>query len=145
MNESFLKVREPDVTSEDFKREILVIDLKTGHYHSLRGSAAYVWRLLQQGHSVEKSLPWLAGIYGMDLATIEPGVRTFIADLEKQELLISGTPPIVPPPLEPGQPAGEPYEAPVMESYTDLQDLLLLDPIHEVAPMGWPHKRVDEV
>ena len=31
-----------------------------------------------------------------------------------------------------------PYESPCLESYTDMEDLLLLDPIHDVGKTGWP-------
>jgi hypothetical protein len=37
-----------------------------------------------------------------------------------------------------GHLAAEPFEPPVLEQYTDMQDLLLLDPIHEVDEQGWP-------
>ena len=33
--------------------------------------------------------------------------------------------------------AGE-YQAPSLEKYSDLQDLLLIDPIHEADESGWP-------
>jgi hypothetical protein len=31
-----------------------------------------------------------------------------------------------------------PFVAPVLDKYTDMQELLLLDPIHEVDASGWP-------
>ena len=31
------------------------------------------------------------------------------------------------------------FEKPVLQKYSDMQDLLLLDPIHEVDEAGWPH------
>jgi hypothetical protein len=31
------------------------------------------------------------------------------------------------------------FEKPGLQKYSDMQDLLLLDPIHEVDEMGWPH------
>jgi hypothetical protein len=31
------------------------------------------------------------------------------------------------------------FERPVLQKYSDMQDLLLLDPIHEVDETGWPH------
>jgi hypothetical protein len=34
--------------------------------------------------------------------------------------------------------AKKPFTDPVIEIYTDLQDLLLLDPIHDVDDRGWP-------
>jgi len=30
------------------------------------------------------------------------------------------------------------YAPPVLETFSDMQDLLLLDPIHEVDDAGWP-------
>jgi hypothetical protein len=39
--------------------------------------------------------------------------------------------------------AGKEFQHPVINSHTDMQGLLLLDPIHEVEDMGWPHKQVD--
>ena len=35
------------------------------------------------------------------------------------------------------------FEAPILQKYTDMQDLLLLDPIHEVDEAGWPHANLD--
>lgn len=40
-------------------------------------------------------------------------------------------------------PASDEFQPPALESYTDMQDLLLLDPIHEVDEMGWPQKAPD--
>jgi hypothetical protein len=31
------------------------------------------------------------------------------------------------------------YQKPVLEKFTDMQDLILLDPVHDVNPKGWPH------
>ena len=33
---------------------------------------------------------------------------------------------------------------PVLNKYTDMQDLLLIDPIHDVEAHGWPAKREGE-
>ena len=39
--------------------------------------------------------------------------------------------------------AKKPYTAPAVQKYDDLEDLLLLDPIHEVDEAGWPVARAD--
>ncbi len=31
-----------------------------------------------------------------------------------------------------------PFQIPVLDVYSDMQDLLLLDPIHDVDETGWP-------
>jgi hypothetical protein len=34
-----------------------------------------------------------------------------------------------------------PYTKPVLNKYTDMQQLLLADPLHEVQEAGWPHTK----
>ena len=36
------------------------------------------------------------------------------------------------------------FEAPSLEKYTDMQDLVLLDPVHEVDQTGWPRQQPDD-
>jgi hypothetical protein len=39
----------------------------------------------------------------------------------------------------------ERFEEPALEGFTDLEDLLLLDPVHEVEPSrGWPYAATAE-
>jgi hypothetical protein len=35
------------------------------------------------------------------------------------------------------------FEPPLLEKYTDMQDLVLLDPVHEVDSTGWPAPKPD--
>jgi hypothetical protein len=35
---------------------------------------------------------------------------------------------------------GRPYSPPKLSAYTDMQELLLLDPVHEVDDAGWPSR-----
>ena len=41
----------------------------------------------------------------------------------------------------PSQDGGErvPFVAPSFTTFTDMQDIILLDPVHEVDTRGWPH------
>jgi hypothetical protein len=39
-------------------------------------------------------------------------------------------------PVVPAVPGIDP---PVLESFTDLEELMLLDPVHDVDERGWPH------
>jgi hypothetical protein len=36
-----------------------------------------------------------------------------------------------------------PFEMPKLSKYTDMEDLLALDPIHEVDEMGWPNAKLE--
>ena len=53
------RLNEPDVSAEVFDEEVLAIDLKTGHYHSLRESGVFLWQsphglhhLTYTGHTI---------------------------------------------------------------------------------------------
>ena len=35
----------------------------------------------------------------------------------------------------------QPFRPPVLERHSDMQDLLVLDPIHDVGEMGWPNPK----
>jgi hypothetical protein len=39
------------------------------------------------------------------------------------------------------KPVPQAFAPPTLEQYTDMQELLLLDPIHEVDEQGWPLQR----
>jgi hypothetical protein len=40
-----------------------------------------------------------------------------------------------------GVPASRsPFKPPRLEKHTDMQDLILIDPVHEVSAAGWPHR-----
>lgn len=36
------------------------------------------------------------------------------------------------------------FEEPIFHKYTDMEDLLLLDPIHDVDETGWPKPHQDD-
>ena len=76
----------------------------------------------------------VVAVYGPEA---RPAVETFLHELATDGLTVDGrgAAPIIPLPL----PAS--FSPPVFEKFMDLQDLLLLDPIHEVDEIGWPHQR----
>ncbi len=40
-------------------------------------------------------------------------------------------------------PAKTAFVTPELTRYTDIEDMLILDPIHEVDASGWPHRAPD--
>jgi len=44
-------------------------------------------------------------------------------------------------PVEAAPRAKEPFERPVLEKFTDVQELLALDPVHDVDGSGWPRPK----
>ena len=131
MSTARYKINEPDVTFESFEGELLVINLGNGNYHSLRGSAVQIWPGLAAGQNVEEIAPiWES--HGDHSGAIQ----TFVDQLVAAELIIPrGDKPIE---VLSSPSAASEFTTPLLENYTDMQDLLMLDPIHEVDVSGWP-------
>lgn len=120
----------PGVIFKDFGDEMVVANLDTGLFYSLGGSAPCVWERLSGGHTGRQ----IAAAFTGDAEAIEAAIVTLITRLQADGLLqISEGAEAVSAPLAPGI-----FEAPSMERFDDLQGLLLVDPIHDVAEAGWP-------
>lgn len=140
MSSTFLEIADPQCSAEDFDGEIVAINLETGVYFSIRETGAAIWHDLVAGHTVE-SLVALAG----PNAVLAAGIESFIADLQNNGLLRPATLPAAQAPAAPMRTAlTSDTVAPTLESFGDMQSLLLLDPVHEVDEnIGWP-KRSEE-
>lgn len=122
--------------------EVVMINLENGKYYSLRGSGARVWAGVAGLAGVDEIAADLARTYvGADEAGA--AVAAFLAELEGEELIVPST--ANPGPAAPSEPLDavpDPFQPPVLERFTDMQDLLLLDPVHEVdEAQGWPRAK----
>ena len=114
--------------------------MSLGHYYSLRNSSFTVWQGLQAGLFPDNLLTYLTNAYEVDADTVREPLGNFLEQLAIEGLILEGTPTTV-----------EALSAPVtrqsftplaLEIYTDMADLLALDPIHDVSPVdGWPIKK----
>ncbi len=138
-----VQIDETRIVHEEIDGEVIAIDLATGAYFSMRGTATVVWRLLAHGpiadqQIVEAVLERSEGV--------PPGakdeVTEFIAQLRDHKL-VSDSVTIT---LSASLPSGEagPYSTPVVEKYTDMEELILLDPVHEVDAVGWPTPKLPQ-
>src|SRR5579871_6661787 len=116
-------VNAPDVVADNFEGEIVILNLANGHYYALQGIAQRIWPLLANGHTPESIL---AGIDARrpDLSV---SASAFITRLVELNLIIA----------TPGPAAGTVNEAwqgeaPSIEVYDDLAELIFADPIHDV-------------
>lgn len=137
------RVNSPKVVHETIDNEVVIIDFDTGNYYSLDGVGAYVWGCIENEHTLAEIVEEVARQFigdGIDLETVIPEL---IGELQQDNLVV-----IVQTSQmseEAGQVANNvaksakhPFEPPVLHRYTDMQELLLLDPIHEVDEAGWP-------
>ncbi len=133
-------VNTPRVAYEAFDGEIVAVNLETGSYYSLRGTAAESFRLAAAGASVAEITGVLAERHGVEPDAVREGFAPFLDELLREGLLVpraAGASPEPLPPVESALSTGS-FAPPRLEKFTDMQDLLLLDPIHEVDETGWP-------
>ena len=131
------EVNKPDVVEESIDGEALIVHLGTGAYYSARGAGDVAWRVFAGGGTVLDATKALAGGAGASEDLAE--VKRFLDELVSEGLLRPRSTPAaaLPPPATPAV-----FTAPLLEKFTDMQDLLLLDPIHDVDDAtGWPHAR----
>jgi hypothetical protein len=132
------RINSPQVITETIEGEAIMINLGTGNYYSVGGSGAEICSWLEHGASLEAIVDTLARQFDHDRESLAEAVGDLIRDLEREELVVldsgngSG-------PLPESLPTGRTFDPPRLEKYTDMQDLVLLDPVHEVGEQGWPH------
>jgi len=117
--------------------EAAVIDLRNGVYFSLNSTGALLWPLLVEGTTVDALVARVLSSTDQ-VSSVVPAIESFVAALVAAQL-IEEVDDVDAGMVERVAPAGQqPFVAPELERFDDLQDLLLLDPIHDVSDRGWP-------
>lgn len=129
-------VNAPFVASQVIDGVGILIDFESGAYFSADGSGALALELLTAGRTLAETAEVLASAYRVDAATTTGPVEAFAAELLEAGLLAARTE--SPAPAPDAAVREEPFAAPVLQVHRDLEDLLLLDPIHDVDAAGWP-------
>jgi hypothetical protein len=131
----------PHVMHETIEQEVVVVNLETGTYYSFDGVGAQLWDWMGGAGCTEATLVATAQArFRGDASAIAEAVRAFAAQLREEQLVrvvaADGTAAAAGVPV-----AGDamPFVAPVLQKYTDMETLLLADPVHEVDEAGgWP-------
>lgn len=145
MTESRYARNHPVVLDETIDGEVVVIDLATGNYYSLVDSAAFIWGTLTGYPTASGVADALVGAYGIDPAEAAAVADAFLAELVAEGLAKvaddeSGEPPTASEPA--AVVAGGAFTPPRVEKFDDMQELILLDPVHDVdQEIGWPQPR----
>ena len=139
------RVNSPQVISETVGGETIIVNLARGHYFSLQGTAVEVWQGLERGEAAETIVLELEQRYEAADGEIDAAVKKLLEDFLAAELVVAGgngTGTVAP---ASSQDVGErvPFVPPSFTTFTDMQDIILLDPVHEVDTRGWPHASAD--
>lgn len=135
------RLNTPHVVVEIFEDEVILVNLEAGAYYSVEGIGSRLIALLRDEHDLSTILGILEAEVEAEAGVIGSAVESFLGELEKEGLIVaesrqrSATGPSV------AASGRRPFLPPVLHKYTDLRDLLLLDPIHDVDDAGWPVRK----
>jgi hypothetical protein len=133
----FYKHNDEQVAAEEFDGEFVLIHFARGTYFSLRHAAVDVWRQFRTGANpaqVEARILDRFSVTGdVGPAELKRCIQVLIDEALLREVEAPG------PPVEDW--SSQVWTAPAVEIYSDLQDLIVLDPVHEVDnSSGWPRR-----
>ncbi len=133
------RLNSPDVVQETVDGEAIIIHTTTGTYYSVDGTGDHVWNALLLGHTPEEIAAAYADV-GHDVRdSVSEAVSLFARELQDEHLIVAGDQSAA------NRSAPRPtaqFSTPALQKYTDMQELLLVDPIHEVdTQAGWPERR----
>ncbi len=134
------RARTQGVAFELFADDAVLVDFDRGRYYALNVSGRDVWEILGAGPA---SAAEIARRLAPDAADGLSSVAAFLDRLVEIGLAfrVEGAPVVGGAAGVSAKAAPSPrgaFTPPKVDEYTDLEDLLLLDPIHDVAPDGWP-------
>ena len=132
-----LEPNEAEVAAKAYDDEVVFMHLSTGVYASIEQLGAIVWDAIGKRFSIREVAAALADHYEVDSAQALADVRTLAVQLLREGMVrtsadagASGN--IVAPAVR------QPYTAPCLVIYRDMEDLLALDPpLPQYAEAPW--------
>jgi hypothetical protein len=126
------------VAAEQFDDEAVLINFQTGTYYSLRGTAPDIWNLIQEPNTIDRIAEQLGAQEHGAQSAIAAMLAQLVADSCVLVCDIDGAKPNgATKPFA----AAKQFTAPIVQAFHDLQELIVVDPVHEVDPMdGWPNR-----
>lgn len=128
------------ISFDHFEDETVAVNLPRGNYYSLRFTADFIFRRLVSVSNAEQVANALTQAYVIDFEEAQTVAERFIARLLEEELLKettteASTTPII-------ETEKKEFTQPVLEVFDDMQEMLMLDPVHDVdSTQGWPLKK----
>ena len=123
-----------------FAEEVIVLDVNQGTYFALTGNTPQAWPGLISGEAVGEIATRIAVHTGQGPEKVEADLGDFISAMVEEKVLV----PLAEDKPEQAMASEEEYTTDysgfVWDKHSDLDELLVLDPIHDVSPeKGWPH------
>lgn len=135
----------PRVVDDTIDGETILVNLKNGNYYSFDKLGVIFWEAISRRMDLDALSAALSRKHNAEKEKTDKLVREFIhALLEEKLITLEETEGELYDPHsseEVGELAGQykgKLEPAVLNRYGDMQDMLLLDPIHDTDEKGWP-------
>lgn len=144
---SYIKVNEKHVVHETIEGETILLHLATGNYYSIKWPGTTIWNLLCQTGDAGSIKEALRELKPSKTDDISLHVDRFVNNLLEEELVARSAEQLQDLEkadqelLEDLKKVSDDIEKLKLAKYTDMQDMLLLDPIHDVDEKGWPEPK----
>lgn len=141
------RINSPTVVQETIDGEVVIVNLAQGFYYSLLDTATDIWSGIEQGLDQAAIVSKLLQLYEVQPDVAETAVSNLLQQLQAEEIVVPETTANATQAVEasPETDASEKpvFKSPVLSKYTDMEELLALDPIHDVDEMGWPNAQIE--
>lgn len=112
-------IHSKNAISETLDNETIVINIETGSYYSINHDGTALWTAIADGKAIPLENPAISAFVATLLS------EGLIQESEQHGILADSAT----------------FEAPAIDVYTDMQEMILTDPIHDVDTMGWPKRK----
>ncbi|MEI9989066.1 MAG: PqqD family protein [Rhizomicrobium sp.] len=131
------------VVHEQFGDETVIVNLDTGCYYSVQGVGDTIWAWVVANGSRDGIVQRVLSEYSGDPVRLAQQTQAFLDRLVEEALVDPIAAELGDAVNENHEMAGEKkvFVAPSIEKYTDMEELLQLDPVHEVDLYGWPEAK----
>ena len=145
MSNQRFRVNTPTVTHETIDGEAVIINLDSGNYYSLVDVGSFIWGLVDQGASASDLQNLVLQNYQGNAIEVDRGVQALLDQLQQENLIVpvDGTGAVDLDLVSNNGHEKPSFNPPSLHKYSDMQELLLLDPIHDVDDAGWPKPNPD--
>jgi hypothetical protein len=133
----------PDVISDLVDGEAMLINASNGYYYVLNPVGTLIWSMIEAQSTTDAIISRMKEIYPEESGKIGILVAEFLRNLQQDHLIGPRLP----------RPDGEsdsafpvenlhpPFAKPEIEKFTDMSELIRMDPIHDVSERGWPKRQ----
>jgi hypothetical protein len=132
------KVIEESLEWERVNGEVIVISFRSGKYFSLSGSAADVWHLLLIGISevrLAKLVSTAWSLENLNSDELSPFITDCINEGLVEEISLEEFDSFTEFPADLNR---SNWTAPLLMTFGNLKDLIMVDPVHDASLINWP-------